>query len=150
MTSHEHRDRLEAFFGRDRLGRTLGIQLHRWGGGWAELAATPTEEHANFVDIVHGGYLFSAADVALGVASNSWGRQCVAISIDIQYLRAAHVGVTLAIRAEEVNRTRSIGNYRVEVSAPDRLVATATAIAFRTNEWHFGADAWSDDWRTSH
>ncbi|MEM9614846.1 MAG: PaaI family thioesterase [Actinomycetota bacterium] len=150
-THHENTDRLTELFEGDRYARSLGVELVDWDGGTATVAATPGAEHTNFLGTVHGGFLFSAADVALGVAANSWGRQSLALSIDIKYLTAAATESRITFVATEVNRSRSIGTYRLDVHGEDgSLVSTAVALAYRTRAWHFGDDAWPEEWRATH
>ncbi len=150
-TPHENVDRLAGLFAEDRYATSLGLRLVDWSGGAATVTATPGPGHTNFAGTVHGGFLFSAADAALAVASNSWGRQSLALSIDIKYLAAAATESNLTFVASEVNRTRSIGTYRLDVQGEDgTLISTATALAYRTKAWHFGEEAWSADWRATY
>ncbi|MFV2039075.1 MAG: PaaI family thioesterase, partial [Acidimicrobiales bacterium] len=72
---------------------------------------TPGPEHLNFLGSVHGGYLFAVADMALSVASNSWGRIAVAISVDFHYLTATTSGEELDFTARERSRGRTIATY---------------------------------------
>jgi acyl-CoA thioesterase len=67
--------RLEAIFLSDAYVNGSGAELLEWGGGHATFRLRPQSRHANFVGSTHGGALFSLADAAIGVASNSWGRQ---------------------------------------------------------------------------
>lgn len=150
MIEHENTELLDDLFRRDGFAETLGVEVTAWSGGTATASAAPASRHLNFTGSVHGGFLFSGADVAVSVASNSWGRKSVAISIDIQYLSAARPGDQLTFTAEEAGRGRNLATYRVEIRREDKLVAIATAVTFRTADWHFGADAWSEDWRAAH
>lgn len=150
MTDHENVELLNRLFSEDRFAASLGIELTAWSGGTATAIATPGPEHCNFAGSVHGGYLFSAADVVASVASNSWGRVSVAVSIDIEYLSAAGTGRPLVFTANEAGCGRNLATYRVDVHHRDKLVAIATAVTFRTADWHGGPDAWTDHWRSAH
>ncbi|MDY7100358.1 MAG: PaaI family thioesterase [Actinomycetota bacterium] len=146
----EQARRLDELFRSDRWAGELGAELVTWGGGTAEVALRTGERHHNFGGLVHGGVLFSLADVALSYASNSWGRVALALGVDAQFLRAAGTG-RLVARATEVSRTRRTGAYRLEVhEGADRLVATFSGLTFRTDEWHFGDDAWPAPWVAAH
>ena len=146
-----NRDRLEAVFESDAYVNELGAKLVEWDGGRATFRLAPEPRHCNFVGSVHGGALFSLADAALGVASNSWGRMCVALTIEAQFLSAPtdHVLVATAV---ERSRTRRTAAYAIDVTSEDDGVLRATfqAMAFRTGRWHLGEDAWPDDWRATH
>lgn len=147
-----NRARLEALFRSDAAVAALGADLVGWEGGRAAFRLAPAARHANFVGSVHGGVLFSLADAALGVASNSWGRICLALTVEIQFLTAAGIGDVLVATARERSRTRRTAAYAVDVTseADGALRASFSARAFRTGRWHLGEDAWPDEWRASH
>jgi acyl-CoA thioesterase len=143
-------DRLDDLFRADPLSARLGARLVRWQPGFAEVVATPGPELANFLGTVHGGAVFSLADIAFAVANNSWGRMGLALSVDVQYVRAATPGVALRAVARERSRTRRNATYalRVEEAEGERaLVASFQALGYRTDRWHFGEDAWPPAWR---
>jgi acyl-CoA thioesterase len=113
---------------------------------------TVEDGHVNFVGSTHGGALFSLADTALGVACNAWGRICVALTVEAQYLTAGLVGETLRATAVERSRTRRTASYTIDVvaEADGTLRAAFQAMCFRTGRWHLGEDAWPDNWREVH
>lgn len=145
-----NRAALDALFRRDPLLAHLGGVLDGWGGGWARVRWTPTAAHTNFAGLVHGGAIFAVADTAFAVASNSWGRVAVALTVEVQYLRAPVVGGELVASARERHRTRRTGAYLIEVHDREGLVASLHAMVFRTDRWHLGAEAWPDAWRRTH
>jgi acyl-CoA thioesterase len=146
-----NRARLEEVF-RDPWTDGLGAELVDWDGGQATFRLTPAEGHLNFVGSVHGGVLFSLADLALGVACNGWGRVCVALTVEIQFLSAPLAGEVLTATAVERSRTRRTAAYAVDVisESDGALRATFQAMVFRTGRWHLGEDAWPEDWRAAH
>ena len=87
-----NRARLEAVFRTDAYLADLGAELVDWDGGRATFRLVPEARHCNFVGSILGGALFSLADAALGVACNSWGRLCVALTIEA----SAMTGIPLA------------------------------------------------------
>ena len=141
-----NRDRLDAVFRGDRLAALLGAELEDWGPGWSRVSWTPDVAHENFAGAIHGGAIFTLADAAFAVACNSWGRQAVALTIDVHFLRAVSAGTPLVAAGTERSRSRRTGSYQLDVHAGDRQVASLHAMAFRTDEWHLGADAWPADW----
>ena len=146
-----NRSRLEAVFHSDAYVNELGAKLVGWDGGRAAFRLAPERDHLNFVGSVHGGALFSLADAALGVASNSWGRLCVALTVEVQFL-SAPVGDVLVAAAVERSRTRRTASYAIDVISEDdgTLRASFQAMVFRTGRWHLGEDAWPEDWRATH
>jgi acyl-CoA thioesterase len=147
-----NRSRLEAVFQSDAYLNALGAKLVAWDGGRAVFRLTPELHHSNFVGSVHGGALFSLADAALGVACNSWGRICVALTVETQFLSAPLAGDVLVATAVERSRTRRTGSYTIDVVSEQdgTLRAGFQAMAFRTGRWHLGEDAWTEEWRATH
>lgn len=146
---HPNHQALDDLFRGDRFARMLGAELQDWGGGWARVAWTPTQEHRNFGGVVHGGAVFGLGDYAFAVASNSWGRVAVALTVDVQFLRGTQPGVALTAEARERSRSRRTGAYLIEVHGADRLVASLHAMVYRIDGWHLGEDAWDEGWRAS-
>lgn len=144
--------RLDALFRSDPYATLLGVELTGWGSGEARLRWTPGASHDNFIGVVHGGALFSLADAALAAASNSWGRVCVALSVDAQFLAAPPLGQPLAVTARERARTRRTASYGIEVTGGDGdgLVAAFQGLVYRTDRWHLGPEAWPEEWRGAH
>ena len=142
------RDRLDRLFRADPVADQLGARLVDWTPGRAEVRATPGPQHASFLGPVHGAVLFSLADVAFSVANNSWGRVCVALSVSVDYLRAAQPGRELTITAFEQSRTRRIASHLGRITEGADLVATFQHLGYRTDHWHFGEEAWPASWRS--
>ena len=148
----DNRARLEAVFRGDAYVDGLGADLVEWDGGRAVCRLPTGGRHGNFVGSIHGGALFSLADAALGVACNSWGRICLALTIETQFLSAPVAGEVLVGKAVERSRTRRTAAYAIDVvSEGDRTLRAAfSAMVFRTGRWHLGAEAWPDEWRETH
>ena len=160
-TDLPNRDRLDETFRGDTYMTELGMQLVRWTGGTATVRWTPRDVHRNFSGAVHGGAIFSLADAAFAIASNSWGRVCVALAVEIHYLSAPPVGVELEAVARERSRGRRAASYLIELrpagddievrpTGSEDLVASFHAMVHRTDRWHLGEDAWSVEWRAAH
>jgi acyl-CoA thioesterase len=147
-----NRARLEALFRGDAYLDGLGAELVEWDGGRAVYRLAAGDRHSNFVGSVHGGALFSLADAALGVACNSWGRLCMALTVEIQFLSAPRAGEVLVATAVERSRTRRTAAYAVDVisEADGALRASFQGMVFRTGRWHLGEDSWPEDWKSTH
>lgn len=116
--------------GRDRLARTLGIELIEAAPGTARLAMTVTEAVLNAHGMCHGGAIFSLADAGFFYACNSGGVQSVAAGCDINYLRPAKLGDRLEVVVRERARSRRSGLYDAEVRNGDgQLVAVMSGRA---------------------
>jgi len=148
-----NRARLDGVLRADAYGRSLGAEVLEWGSGASRLRWTPDPAHTNFLGTVHGGAVFALGDVALGIACNSWGRICVALSIEVHYLSPGAVGRPVLVSAVEHARTLRTASYRIDVAAeadPGERWAALQAMVYRTEKWHLGAEAWSEEWRVGH
>lgn len=145
--TNPNHEALDAVFRGDAYAGTLGAELVGWDCGWSEVAFTPGEEHLNFGGVIHGGAVFGLGDYAFAVASNSWGRMAVALTVEVQYLRGVRPQAALVARATERSRTRRTGAYLIEVHDGDELAASLHAMVYRQERWHLGEDAWPQDWR---
>lgn len=115
----------------------LGAEFTEVGPGRAVACLTLGAQHMNFNGTCHGGVLFSLADAAFGLASNSHGRLAAAVDGHIGFTAPAHVGDRLIATAIEVNRSNRIGTYRVDVRrGDDSPVATFTGTVYITTREH--------------
>jgi acyl-CoA thioesterase len=87
--------------------------------------------HTNFLGVGHGGMVFSLADCAFSLASNSEGDPAVAIDTHLVLTAPATAGDRLEARVREVSRGRTLGTYRAEVTRGDgRTVALFTGTVY--------------------
>jgi acyl-CoA thioesterase len=105
---------MNRFIERDRFAKHLGIEILEHGPGYAKARLELNRNHLNSVGTVHGGVLFSLADAAFSVASNSHGVVAVAIQASISYLRAAGGGVLYAV-AREAALSPKLAAYSIDV-----------------------------------
>ena len=126
-------ERVRRLAARDPFVTGLGIRCVDAGSGHAAVAMTITSAQLNFNGTCHGGVVFSLADTAFGLASNSHGTIAAGIDAHITYHVAAQVGDTLSATAVEVSRTRRIAVYRVDVTRADStLVSSFTGTVYLT------------------
>ena len=143
-------ERLDALFRSDRYARQLGVELVEWSLGRAVVSGQVRADHVNFVGMGHGAFTFALADIAMSFASNSHGRICPAIHADISFLRAARPDDVLVATATVVEMTRRVSRIELKVTADGRSIAAATGTTYRTDDWHFGTEAWPEAWRGAH
>ncbi len=113
------RARLQALAARDGLCAALGITVVAGGPGRSEVTMTVAARHLNFNGGCHGGAIFSLADSAFGLASNSHGPLASGIDAHITYQSGVRAGDRLVARATEVSRSRRIAVYRIDVVRPE-------------------------------
>ena len=116
---------------RDPFVNAVGIRCVDAGPGRATTALEVGPAHINFNGKCHGGAIFTLADTAFGLASNSHGMIAVGIDAHVTYHLAAQEGDTLTATAVEISRTRRIAVYRIEVTrGDDALVAAFTGTVY--------------------
>lgn len=122
-----NRERIETLLGSDAFAKGLGIELVRVTSDEIEVSLDLGGEHTNFYGMTHGGVVFSLADCAFSLASNSAPGRAVAIDTHLVLTAATGPGDRLTARVREISRGRTLGTYRAEVTRGDgRLVALFT------------------------
>lgn len=111
-------DTTDDFFARDTWARDAGIELVDVSPGRATVRMEVQERHRNSHGTVHGGAIFTLADTAFALASNSHGVPAAAINAHISYVTAAYEG-TLYARAEEFSLNPKIATYTVTITDSD-------------------------------
>ncbi len=137
MTDHAV-ERVRRLAAGDRFMRMLGAELIDCGPGRTVVSARVDKDHLNFNGTCHGGFLFSLADYAFGLASNSAGRVAAGIDAHIIYAVAARLGDTLTATAEEETCSKRLATYRIKVTreVDQCVIATFTGTVFRTEDLH--------------
>lgn len=105
----------------DLFARHNGIELLEVGPGWAKASMSIEPFHFNGAKTVHGGAIFTLADFAFAVASNSHGTLAMGINVSISFVKAVTKG-TLYAEAREQARNRKLASYSVQISDDDHAV----------------------------
>ncbi|MBC7359480.1 MAG: PaaI family thioesterase [Desulfacinum sp.] len=128
------RETLQAFFERDRFAQFVGLDLVDVSPGRAMVRLAVRDHHRNGVGLVHGAVLFTLADFAFAVASNSHGRTALGINVSMAYHQAARDGNLLA-EAMEIHSNNTLATYQVEIrDEAGSLIATFLGTAYRKRE----------------
>jgi acyl-CoA thioesterase len=109
----------------------LGLQAEVPAPGQARVWGTIRPEFLNSWGSAHGGFLYSVADAAFALASNSHGTLAVALATHMEYLQASQVGAAVEALATEVHLGRGTAVYRVEVRSGPTLLAIFTGTVYR-------------------
>ena len=86
---------------KDRATVQLGMVVDAVAAGRATVSMTVRADMINGHDICHGGYIFTLADSACAIASNSRNVNMVLQSSTITYLNSAQLGDRLTAVGEE-------------------------------------------------
>jgi acyl-CoA thioesterase len=125
---------IQAFFRKDLFAGFVGIELIEAGDGRARARLAISDRHRNGLGLVHGGAIFTLADLAFAAAVNSRGRTAVAIHCSISYLKAA-AGDVLFAEAEEVSCGPKIAVYTIRITdATGEIIARFEGMAYRKKE----------------
>ena len=128
-------EQLKQFFSaNDLFARHNGIELLEAGKGRATVQMKVAPYHFNAAGTVHGGAIFTLADYAFAVASNSHGRIAMGISASVNFVKAA-VGGTLHAEAVENSINQKLASYTVTVTDDDScIIAIFQGMVYRKKE----------------
>ena len=119
----------------DPYAKLLGIEIEKVEEGYAEVSMTIKENMLNFHGAANGGVIFSLADVAFAIASNSYGTTAVGINVSINFMKAGMLGNHLKATATKVSKNAKLGLYRLIVTnETGDLIAAADGMVYRKKE----------------
>lgn len=99
----------------DRLFEFLEAEITSFGEGYAEVAMVVKERHLNAAGVCQGGVLFTLADLAFALASNSYGTLALGIKASITYIKPAKIGERIIARAEEYTKGKTLATYHIHL-----------------------------------
>jgi acyl-CoA thioesterase len=127
--------------GGDYYASHLGAEVLGIKPGWARVGLKLNENHLNFLGMIHGGVIFSLADVAFGAAANSFGSKAMALSVGIDFISAPEVSDEITAEVELITRAGKMGYYSMVVTdSKGRAVAQCRGWAYHTGKALGGDD----------
>ena len=93
-----------------------GIETTAIDTGYAEALMTVRTEHLNPLGYVHGGCIYTMADIVSGSAVASYGYQAVTASGEYHYFSPAVNTKTLYATARTIKKGRALAITEVEIS----------------------------------
>lgn len=120
----------------DRVAVWLNVELIEVRKGYAKIAMTVRDDMLNAAGICQGGAIFSFADFAFALASNSYEKLSLATAANINFANPAFREDRLLAEAQELNRTRKTGLYQITVrrKSDNKLIALFTGQVFVTEK----------------
>lgn len=115
----------------DPYAKFLGINIDKVDEGYASCSVTITKDMFNFLGMVHGGLIFTLADVAFSAAGNSNHLPSLALCVSGSFLKTAKIGDVIMAEAKLIHTTKRTGVYRMEVLNNKELIATFNGTVFR-------------------
>jgi acyl-CoA thioesterase len=127
-------DTARGYFAGDRFAALTGVEIVEAGTGYCKARLTIENKHLNAANVVQGGAIFTLADLAFAVASNSHGLLALAINVNISFLRGISSG-TLYATATEVGEPKRLGAYDVLVTDEQgEIIARFNGMVYRKNQ----------------
>ncbi len=108
----------------NRFAIYTGVTVESASEGKAVATMRPNEKFTNPIGVVHGGALYTLADVVAGVAASSFGYYSVTLNGEYQYLRAVRDVDIIKAVATTIKRGKNVSVVDVEVYAEETLVGT--------------------------
>jgi acyl-CoA thioesterase len=119
----------------DAYADNLGASLVDIGPGRAKVCLKVQPGHLNFMGMIHGGVIFSLADVAFGAAANSFGTRAMALSVGIDFLAAAPAAGELTAEVVLLKRAGKMGFYSMVVwDVEEKEIARCHGWAYHTGK----------------
>ncbi len=116
-------------FSKDRFREFLGAEIVEVSEGYAKVKGTIKKDYLNFHGTAHGAYIMSLADFAFALAANSDNIRRAAISVRIDFYKAAYEGDELIAVAKMVYGRRIVF-CDLKVMREDDIIASGEAIAY--------------------
>lgn len=119
------------YFEHDQFARHVGVELLEISEEKARAKLTVKNRHLNGVNIVHGGAIFTLADLVFGALGYVHDQNAVSINANICYFRAVYEGELFA-EGKLVTLTPKLGSYSVEVTdEAGELIASFQGLGYR-------------------
>ncbi len=123
-------------FAADQYAALTGVEIIEAAAGYCKASLTIESKHLNAAGVVQGGAIFTLADLAFAVASNSHGQLALAINVNISFLRGLSSG-TLHATATEVAEPNRLGAYDVLVTTDEgEVIARFNGMVYRKRKQH--------------
>lgn len=114
------------------FARYIGIVTTKIEKGYAEAVLTIRHEHMNTTNIVHGGCIYTLADVVTGSAAASLCNQAVTTSGEYHYLHSAKNTKQLKAYSKCIKNGKNILLFDVEIkSDDDTIIGKGTFTCYR-------------------
>ncbi len=128
-------EKYKAYFNEhDMFSINSGMKLVELREEYAKVELTISENSLNFMGSIHGGLLYTMADVAAGAAMAFCGKQVVTLNASTEYIKPAISGKVIA-EGKVIAHGKTIGRCEVEVQGEDGTLYSKSHITmFITNK----------------
>lgn len=126
----KERERLEKIVAQNEYMKYLGLELLDVDLGYAKARIPYSHKLLNPYGYLHGGVLFSLADIVAGLAACTYGGNSVTIDGNMNYARPAMNTKDIICEAREVRQGKHVAVYRVEILNDERLLLDTGTFTF--------------------
>ena len=98
----------------DPFKNACNIQVLEMGQGHSKIQMDMEEKLLNFMGTLHGGALFTLADVAAGTSITYHNRRCVTLNSNINFIKSPAFGKITAY-GREISLDGNIANCEIEI-----------------------------------
>lgn len=122
---------IDDYFKEDQFAKLAGVELLEAGEGYAKARMEIKPSHINAGGVCQGGAIFTLADFAFAVATNSHGRLTFSITSSINIFKSEKSGYLYAT-AREVFNHKKLSNCEVQITnEAGELIATFNGNGYR-------------------
>lgn len=122
------------FNNNDMFSIACGMKLVEIQSGYAKVELVIDKNSMNYMGSMHGGLLYTMADVAAGTAVVSCGKQCVTLNAHTEYIRPALSGRVIA-EGKVTSSGRTIKRCEIIIHSEDGAVyAKSYIVMYITNK----------------
>lgn len=115
---------------RNQFARHLGVQLTEITLGGAKGIVEIRPEHLNPIGSVHGGCLFTLADVVAAAAASSYGEHITTMDCNIHYLKAGLNSTSIHADAKVLKHGRKVTVVEVGITDQDGVLLITAILTF--------------------
>ena len=132
----ENKAKLEEFFSNnDQFAKANGMNIEDIDDGYAITSMEVKQEHLNGAKVAHGGAIFSLADYAFAIASNSYGQLALGINTSISFLNSSFEGEILYAKAVEVDKNHKLASYTITVTnKQEKTIAIMQGMVYKKDK----------------
>lgn len=119
---------------KDQFSKHLDFEIVHISPGYAQVKTKIKPYFLNGVQIVHGGVIFSLADYAFALASNTSHETGIAISVHIQFIKSACLEDEIQAESKLISRSKRLGTFSgCVVNQKKEILAQFQSMAYFKN-----------------
>jgi acyl-CoA thioesterase len=118
------------------FAKFMGMEIVDISLGGSIVRMAVSQNHTNVQGEIHGGGLVSLADMAMGLACNSYGKRLVTLDLNISFIRRTRVGNTVTAYSKVIHNGKTTFVVVSDIrNSLDMLLANARATFFVVGEY---------------